>query len=118
MKRALIVDDEDHRHRFYASALGPTHEVSHARTPLEAVLLMTAHAFDLLHLDYDLSKTKPKGAKPPTGMDVVRALIGKDSTCKRPAHVIVHSVNPWGNERCVSALRAAGIKVTSAPFSC
>jgi hypothetical protein len=116
--KILFLDDEEMRHRLVRRH---TMRFTHVHTAQQAIEAMQAQRFDVVFLDHDLAPSHYVSLQQaqagvwgselggqPTGYEVVRWMVKQDPATV-PAHTIIHSMNPAGADRMVSALHQAGL---------
>jgi ActR/RegA family two-component response regulator len=115
--RILFLDDDDIRHKQFAS-IAFEHEVVHVRTAASAIealdlAYLTDNTFDYGSLDHDLGG-EHMASGPGHGYDV--AVWCEEFPEKAPKRVVVHSYNPAGAKRMLAAFRQANIPAISMAF--
>jgi len=116
MFRALVLDDDDVRHREFQFLLRGIRVVP-ARSASEAIeILSRSPRFDVVFLDYDLDMSPDPD--PGTGLDVAEYIAQKLPRRQRPDLIYIHSrtFNIGQKQRMARILRAAGLRVTVRPF--
>ena len=115
--KILFLDDMEVRHQhFRMQSIGSI--VTHVYDAKSAIDKLSTESFDVASLDHDLSvdtimlmPDKGEGS----GYDVA-LFIAALPPDRRPATVIIHSLNPAGSERMIKALEGKVEKVIRRPF--
>lgn len=105
--RILVLDDDLVRHESFKFHLFE-HDVKHVYTAQQAIEEIEKNGpWDLIFLDHDLSDehySDLKSEHPGTGYDVATHLEQIKESSKIPKIIVVHSWNPYGSSRMISAL--------------
>ena len=105
--KALVVDDERHRHDLLGWQLESHYDVHHAYGAQEALEAMKTNRYAHVSLDHDLGVDPATGATNPTGKDLSAAMAGLPADHKPPS-VRIHSWNHGGAIAMKKDLEAAG----------
>lgn len=112
--KILIVDDQHERHMGLRQQLFG-HETTHAFGYTEAVADLKHNVYDCLYLDHDLANNDVRDGRALTGYDIACWLEEHPGRC--PPQVVVHSHNPGGAARILTALQLLdSVVVVRQPF--
>lgn len=121
--KILILDDLKARHQVLTE-IYKGHDITNVYSYLAFVHKIGDTKYDLIYLDHDLGSdiNNPDvyidgwGIKQRyTGYHAATALCGLDKD-RKPARVVVHSLNPIKSKSMVADLKAAGIDARWEPF--
>lgn len=107
MKVLILEDDYKRVDKFKKKLIG--HELWITHLPHQANLWLEEQEFDFVFLDHDLADEHYQNMQNPslcedTGL-VTAEFLGNNLHLSRDAQVVVHSLNPYGSERMMSALK-------------
>ncbi len=94
--RILFLDDDPSRHRLFQERTS-SEQVEHVWNAAEAIEALQRETFDVVSLDYDLSRS----GDALTGYDVAQRLV---ETPNRSAIILIHSDNHGGAQRMIEIL--------------
>lgn len=107
LPKALVFDDETHRHQTLQADLEGDFEVHHAYNMEAALAAMKKTKFDYVTLDHDMGQD-PDGTHCKTGRDLTKAMVADLPEAQRPLVTRIHSWNPRGAIDMLKDLQGAG----------
>ena len=106
--KILILDDCEFRHAAFTEKFGkPGYELTHVRTAQEAINRLKAGGFDVVFLDHDLGGQVFVASGAGTGYEVADWLAKNEA--QKPAVVVIHTLNPAGQDAMKKALPDAAL---------
>lgn len=107
--RVFLLEDSYERMRRFRS-LFSAHSITHSADSQEAIEILGSKEFDLICLDHDLNEHDNDWIASGDGYEVA-SFLGYSNTPNDNALILIHTMNPSGGDRMVTALRVNNRRV-------
>jgi CheY-like chemotaxis protein len=105
MARILVLEDNQSRIKSFRLNFLVGNNLKVVETSREAIAALSSEVWDWLFLDHDLGGQAFVESGPGTGYEVACFL--EEHPDRKPAHIVIHSMNPAGGDKIQAALPEA-----------